>query len=161
MEGRPCRHPGNVAGLLVCSPATLKARDKAAFARIEQDPEDARVIGLTRRFADLVRGATVKQPPERRPPALPWMTGLPKHAAAAILHHFETASSAPALMAFLASRFCRVPPQLPADRVPCLSWLLSPSPPRPRGRRPRRAGDRAPGPASWRQRSCRPRRPRF
>jgi hypothetical protein len=82
MEGRPCRHPGNVAGLLVCSPATLKAKDKAAFARIEQVPEDARVIGLTRRFADLVRGATVKQPPERRPPALPWMTGLPKHAAA-------------------------------------------------------------------------------
>jgi hypothetical protein len=60
----------------------LKAKDKAAFARIEQVPEDARVIGLTRRFADLVRGATVKQPPERRPPALPWMTGLPKHAAA-------------------------------------------------------------------------------
>ena len=59
-----------------------------------------------------------------------------------------------------ASRSRRVPRQPPAGRVPCQSWLPSPSPPQPQGRRPRRAGVRGPSPASWRQRSCRPRRPR-
>jgi transposase len=45
----------------------LKIEEKAALARIEQDPEAACVIGLTRRFAELVRSASVKQPLEQRP----------------------------------------------------------------------------------------------
>jgi transposase len=53
--------------LLVCSPAALKPGGKAALARIEQDPEAARLIRLTRRFAELIRDASAKQPPERRP----------------------------------------------------------------------------------------------
>ena len=45
----------------------MKIEEKAALARIEQDPEAACVIGLTRRFAELVRSASVKQPLEQRP----------------------------------------------------------------------------------------------
>jgi hypothetical protein len=48
-------------------PGHVEADEKAALARIGQDPEAARVMGLTRRFADLVRGASVKQPLEQRP----------------------------------------------------------------------------------------------
>jgi transposase len=47
-------------------PATLKPEEKAALARIEQNPEAARVMGLTRRGADLIRDASVTQPPKRR-----------------------------------------------------------------------------------------------
>jgi hypothetical protein len=76
LEGQPTRGPRagpalpstkQLAWLLVCSPATLKIEEKAALARIEQDPEAACVIGLTRRFAELVRSASVKQPLEQRP----------------------------------------------------------------------------------------------
>jgi transposase len=76
LEGQPTRGPRagpalpstkQLAWLLVCSPATLKPEEKAALARIEQDPEAARVMGLTRRYADLIRDASVTQPPERRP----------------------------------------------------------------------------------------------
>jgi transposase len=76
LEGRPAREPRaetalpsstQLAWLLVCSPATLKPEEKAALARIQQDLEAARVMGLTRRCADLIRNASVTQPPERRP----------------------------------------------------------------------------------------------
>jgi hypothetical protein len=51
LEGQPARRPRaepallsskQLAWLLVCSPATLKPEEKAALARIEQDPEAAR-----------------------------------------------------------------------------------------------------------------------
>jgi hypothetical protein len=76
LEGRPAREPRSepalpssrqLAWLLVRSPITLKSDEKAALARVEQDPEAACVMRLTRRFADLVRGASVRQPPEQRP----------------------------------------------------------------------------------------------